>query len=190
MPDLDFLIELGPQIEISLIDRALGGRSSGSALGSAAFAATLARDVCSSRRPPSSVPWSRPDFRGIAAEGFVAEAGGGGGAAPCGRFPAWTCSPASARRSRTSGCTTISTRWHRVSRRLRRTAFDADGGYLGTDLFIGAAVQPRIRTLRVFVGVQSGFYGGAANEDSPLFETSANTGVALGVPGRSPGAAG
>jgi hypothetical protein len=60
-----------------------------------------------------------------------------------------------------------------------RPAFDASGGYLGTNVFIGTAFKP-VPNLNVFAGIQQGLYGGAANEDSPLFETRRATGFALG----------
>lgn len=60
-----------------------------------------------------------------------------------------------------------------------RPAFDASGGYLGTNLFLGGAFRPTPE-LRLFAGMQLGLYGGAANEDSPLFETTEAVGFALG----------
>lgn len=60
-----------------------------------------------------------------------------------------------------------------------RPAYDATGGYLGTSAFIGGAYRPNT-AVRLFAGMQFGFYSGAANEDSPLFEETVSTGFALG----------
>ena len=60
-----------------------------------------------------------------------------------------------------------------------RPAFDATGGYLETQIFLGGAYRVT-RSFRAFAGVQVGLFNGAANEDSPLFETTSSTGFALG----------
>ncbi len=50
-----------------------------------------------------------------------------------------------------------------------RPAFDAEGGYLGSDF--GASVTwDATRRVRAFVGGSVSSYAGAANDDSPLFE--------------------
>ena len=161
MPDLDFLLELGPQVEVSLIDRARGeGRLQ------VEFAAEL-RAVAAT------------DFSGVGAEGFVAEVGvdtalrrvGGSGV------------DLLAGLSSTFADERLQDYFYEVEPRFEtpaRPAHDARAGYLGTELFLGAAIRP-LPDVRVFLGVQSGLYGGAANEDSPLFETTGNTGFALGV---------
>ena len=61
-----------------------------------------------------------------------------------------------------------------------RAEYDAKGGYLRSNLFAGFAYRPT-RSLRIFTGLVSGFYSGAANEKSPLYETSNSTGFALGM---------
>lgn len=51
-----------------------------------------------------------------------------------------------------------------------RPRYDAKGGYLGTDLQLGVGYRPT-ENLRLFGALGKKLYGGAANEDSPLFET-------------------
>ena len=61
-----------------------------------------------------------------------------------------------------------------------RPAFDASGGYLGTEL--GINLNRRLSdTMRLFVGARLGLHGGAANRDSPLFRdsTTMSYGVSL-----------
>lgn len=161
MPDLDFLFELGPQVEISLIDRVQGeGR----------FQVGLAAEL----RAVLAT-----DFGGIGAEGFVAELGvdtalrrvGGSGVDLLAGIEA------------TFADERLQDYFYEVEPRFAtpaRPAHDARAGYLGTELFLGAAIRP-LPDVRVFLGVQCGLYGGAANEDSPLFETNGNTGFALGA---------
>ena len=48
-----------------------------------------------------------------------------------------------------------------------RPAYQADNGYIGTELSLGATWGPWER-LRLFGGVQLGYWKGSANEDSPL----------------------
>jgi hypothetical protein len=61
-----------------------------------------------------------------------------------------------------------------------RPAFSAKGGYLGTRLMLSAFL-PLGRRVRLFGAVQVGYYGGATNEDSPLFKDELNAGVGLGL---------
>lgn len=61
-----------------------------------------------------------------------------------------------------------------------RPAYDADEGYVGTRLNIGVSHDVSER-VRVFAGTQIGYFGGAANEDSPLFRDKWNVGVGVGL---------
>ena len=56
---------------------------------------------------------------------------------------------------------------------LERPAYDAKAGYLGTYLTLGATKRFNSR-FRLFVGTQIGLHNGAANSDSPLFEEDLN----------------
>ena len=49
-----------------------------------------------------------------------------------------------------------------------RAAFDAEGGYMGSELTVGFSYGMTER-LQFFTGVQAAYHGGAANEDSPLY---------------------
>lgn len=61
-----------------------------------------------------------------------------------------------------------------------RPAYDASGGYLSTTLFAGFGWSP-VQDIRLFVGINQGHFGNSANKESPLFETDASTGIALGL---------
>lgn len=161
MPELDFLLEAGPKLTVSLIDRPVpsGGRFQ-------IDAAVELRAVAAT------------DFRGIAAQGFKAEIDFdvarrrvfGSGIDLLAGFDL------------TFADERLQDYFYEVESRFataNREAFDAGGGYLGSKLSLGAALRPR-PGLRVFLAVQSGLYAGAANADSPLFETTTNTGVAIG----------
>lgn len=61
-----------------------------------------------------------------------------------------------------------------------REAFEADDGYIGTELSLGLSWAPLDR-IRVFGGVQVGYWGGAENEDSPLHEEDLTVSVGGGI---------
>lgn len=61
-----------------------------------------------------------------------------------------------------------------------RPAFDAGGGYLGTELNLGISKLFTDR-LRGFAGGKLGHYGGSANEDSPLHRRNTNFSFWLGL---------
>lgn len=162
MPDLDFLFELGPQLEVSLIDRpaASGGRVQ---LGFAAEVRAVAAT----------------DFRGVGAQGFVAEVG----------LDAARRRVLGSRLDLLAGIALtfaderLQDYFYEVDAAFvtpARAEYDAAGGYLGTELTLGVALRA-LSNLRIFAGAQTGLYAGAANEDSPLFETTSSTGVALGL---------
>ncbi|MGQ7845545.1 MipA/OmpV family protein [Granulosicoccus sp. 3-233] len=162
MPDLDFLFEIGPQLEVGLLDRTMpsGGRVQ------LRFSAEL-RAVMST------------DFRRMDGRGVVLEAGFG----------------VNYRNFRQSGIDLLAALQSTyASERLQdyfyevapvhateaRPRFDAQGGYLESGLFAGIGLTPH-RNLRLFMGVFSGWFDGARNEDSPLFETETSTGFAVGL---------
>ncbi len=59
---------------------------------------------------------------------------------------------------------------------LSRPAYDADGGYLGTNLTLGVSKRFNSR-FRLIVGARLGIHNGATNDDSPLFRDKLNVGV-------------
>jgi len=63
--------------------------------------------------------------------------------------------------------------------RADRPAYDARAGYLGATLAL-TAIRPVTRSFTVFVGLDVDNYDGAANVDSPLLRTRNDLGVALG----------
>lgn len=162
MPDLDFLFEIGPQLEISLLDKAIASGGQLKLRFTSEVRAVLATD-----------------FRGIDDQGFVAEAGIG-------------MNYRNVRRSGidllaafdvTYGNERLQDYFYEVDPEFAtqdRPEFDARGGYLQSELFVGIGLQP-LKNVRVFVGSFTGLHDGASNEDSPLFEEKTTTGFALGV---------
>lgn len=61
-----------------------------------------------------------------------------------------------------------------------RRTYKADDGYIGTKSTLGLAYPVNDRLL-VFGAAQVGYYGGSANEDSPLFRDKTNYSVGAGV---------
>lgn len=61
---------------------------------------------------------------------------------------------------------------------IGRTAYEAEAGYIGTELGISMSI-PVNDQLRIFAGMDAEFYDGAANEDSPLFKQ--NTAISGGI---------
>ena len=61
-----------------------------------------------------------------------------------------------------------------------RPAYRADDGYIGTELSLGATWGPWER-LRLFGGVQLGYWKGSANEDSPLWRDELTLSVGGGL---------
>ncbi|MFK7891897.1 MAG: MipA/OmpV family protein [Granulosicoccus sp.] len=162
MPDLDFLFELGPQLEVRLFDKKL---DSGELL--------LGRFTSELRAVFST------DFRGVDQQGYVAEFGLG-------------LRLRNIRKSRVDLLSGLDITF--ASERLQdyfyevgpedatttRAVYDAKGGYLETSLFLGLAYRP-MPSLSIFAGVIPGYYNGASNERSPLFETTHHVRYALGV---------
>lgn len=160
MPDLDYLFEIGPQLVIRLIDT----------------------DNHSNR---TLLNWSNrfravvsTDFGSVKGRGWVAQS----------QFQ-W-------RRERLFSnkldiFATLSFTWageklqdyfYEVDQEFQtatRPAYDANSGFLSTTLLTGVGIRPH-PNLRVFLALNTGYFGGAANEDSPLFETRSTTGAAIG----------
>ncbi len=60
-----------------------------------------------------------------------------------------------------------------------RDQFDAEGGYLGSELSVGFSFPIR-ENIRGFIGGSAQFHQGAANQDSPLFEKDITYSVTAG----------
>jgi outer membrane scaffolding protein for murein synthesis (MipA/OmpV family) len=57
-----------------------------------------------------------------------------------------------------------------------RPAYDADAGYLGTNVTLG--ITKRFdRSFRLVMGTRLGVHNGATNDDSPLFKDNVNVSV-------------
>jgi hypothetical protein len=162
MEDLDFLFEIGPQLELSLFDRAMpsGGR-------------------VQMRLNAELRAVMETDFHKINSRGLVAELGLG-------------LSFRNVKHSGMDLLTGISTSYgnerlqdyfYEVDPEFAtdtRPEFDAKGGYLESRVFGGLGFRAR-RNVRIFMGVFTGLYDGVRNQESPLFETTSSTGFALGV---------
>ena len=61
-----------------------------------------------------------------------------------------------------------------------RPAYQADNGYIGTELNLGATYGLWDR-VRLFGGVQLGYWNGSANEDSPLWREELTVAVGGGL---------
>jgi outer membrane protein len=57
-----------------------------------------------------------------------------------------------------------------------RPAFTADGGYLGTEIALSLR-WPVAKRLELWGGIRQGFYTGATNDDSPLFTDDTTTSI-------------
>ncbi len=162
MPDLDFLFELGPQLEVRLFDRRL------------ASGARLRGRFTTELRAVFST-----DFRGLETRGWVADIGVGVNVSNIAGTGVSFLSGLDV------GFATerLQDYFYEVDEEFvteTRPLFDARGGYLETTLFTGLAFRP-LPQVRVFTGVIQGFYDGARNQDSPLFDTTLQTRYALGV---------
>ena len=162
LPDLDFLFEVGPQLEVRLFEHRLasGARVSGR------FTSEL-RAVFST------------DFGSVDSRGYVAEIGLGMSVSNIANtgisfFSGFDVSFATER---------LQDYFYEVEPEFvtdTRPAFDARGGYLESNLFLGLGFSP-LRRVRVFTGVIQGFFDGASNQGSPLFEVTQQTRFALGI---------
>lgn len=161
MPDLDFLFEIGPKLEIQLanIPLASGGRFK-------ARASSELRAVFVT------------DFKSIGTQGVVADVGLGANL----RNVRHTNLDLFAALDVSFATEKLQDYFYEVAPEYvtdTRPAFDAKGGYMETRLFAGVGFKPH-RQVRLFLGAFAGFYEGARNQHSPLFETTSQAGFAAG----------
>lgn len=158
MPDLDFLLEVGPRLRIRLADLTARSRLS------------LELPV----RAVLSVDLSKIGYRGIVFNPRLAYSHrdlfkrGASFKATLG--PVFATDP-------------FMDYFYEVEPRFvtpTREAFSADAGYLGTKLSLAVRL-PLGRRVRLFTAVQLSYFAGATNEDSPLFRDQANIGVGVGM---------
>ena len=161
MPDLDYLFEIGPKLDVQLLDRR-----------SARYGRTV-------------VGWSSKirgvlvtDFAGLDSAGFVFATGFKLGQREIFNTSVDLISNLEA----TFATEKLHDYFYEVAPRFEtaeRAAYDASGGYLGTRLLLALAYRPR-PDIRLFAGVQLGQYSDSASDDSPLFESTSSTGFAVG----------
>lgn len=162
LPDLDFLLGAGPELEIRLLRRRYRGDE------------TARLDLALQARAVIST-----DFADVERRGFVFQ-------------PRLRLERRNFRRSGVDLFTSIGPIW--ATERLHdyfyevdaafatasRPAFEASGGYFGTEVFFGAGTELSDRW-SLFVGSQIGVYGASANEDSPLFKSNFGVSGFLGL---------
>lgn len=161
MPGLDFLVEIGPQLVVRLIDHPAPGVGRTQLSWNARVRAVAATDL-----------------RGIHTQGWVVASGFTLAQRRLFGYPVDLL----ANLKVTFADERLQDYFYAVPIQFEtpvRARFDARGGYLGTNLFAGLSANPWPR-LRLFAGVTTGLYEGAANQHSPLFETSISTGVVMG----------
>jgi len=156
MPDLDYLGEIGPQLKIKL-GELYGGKTE------------LQLPV----RAVFSTDFSRVDHRGYLFN-------------PRFYYERINIFNSSIDVTSSIGCSFATKKLHEYFYRVEprfatatRPAYEADGGYLGSKLTLGLSYGITDR-IRAYVGGQVGYYGGAANEDSPLFRQKVNSSVHVG----------
>ncbi len=158
MPDLDYLVEVGPRLQVTL-----------------ARAARWAKlDFELPVRVVFSTDLSDLDYRGIVVhpelayqhDNFLAT----GTELKLGIGPVFATER-------------LHDYFYQVDNRFAtpsRPAFDADAGYLGSELQL-AALVPLTDRIRLFGVLQLGYYQGAANDNSPLFRDDFTIGIGVGL---------
>ena len=162
MPDLDFLFEIGPQLEVRLRDEVIDGNSRLQSRFTSEIRAVFVTD-----------------FSEVGQQGWVAEAGFDINL----RNVKGTGIDMGAAIDFTYANEKLQDYFYEVPAEFEtptRSEFDAKGGFLESKVSIGVGFRPR-SNVAVFMGAFSGLYSGAANEESPLFETTSQTGFAIGV---------
>ncbi len=162
MPDLDFLLEAGPQLEVLLFSQNLSAGSRRSLSWRNKLRSVISTDFSSADSRGlllvSELNWV---WRGIAGSNVDLLASSG---------VSWATSD-------------LHDFFYSVDEAFaneNRPAYRARGGYLGSEVQMGLAYQP-VPRLRLFAGIKFESFRGAANEDSPLFETNSSNGFALAL---------
>jgi len=163
LPDLDFLFEIGPKIEVNLWDKVSNTeRRRHRLVWETALRASFSTDF-SSLSSRGYVLNTQLDYE---LEGFLTPdtkliVGGG---------PIWVTDK-------------LGDYVYGVDQQFAtvgRPAFEGRSGYLATNLVLG--LRHRFtKNLQVFAALGIGLHDGAANRNSPLFEENFTTGVALGL---------
>lgn len=163
MEDLDFLIELGPQLILRLINSA-----SPSGQQYRVDWSTKLRGVIST------------DFASAKGRGFVFESSVVGRVRNLAGRPGLTLSTGLGLRAATER---LNDYFYQVDPEFvtpARRQFDAMGGLIDVRASIGLALDLPKR-VKLFIGTQTGFYHHAANRDSPLHRAISSTSAAVGL---------
>lgn len=157
MPDLDYLLELGPRVNLSLTD--FGGR--GKLRLFLPLRAVFSTDLGNFHHQGFTLTPSI-NFRWRLGHSY--------------RFLI-------AQLTSNFGNRRVSAYFYDVAPayvRTDRAFYDARAGYMGSDLFVGV-LHPLGSRTRMFTGAQVLSHAGAANESSPLFKRNLNYSFAAGV---------
>jgi len=163
MPDLDFLFEIGPKLEVRLWQKSdektgVGQRLNVSAAVRAAFSTDLSSVDDRGFVLNAQMEYRRKGFLTPQTELLI-----GGG-------PLWVTDELADYVY--GGASEFAT--------VNRPAYSGRSGYLATN--ITAAIQTKIGDqLRLFAAIGTGFHDRAANRNSPLFEDNFTTGIGLGL---------
>ncbi len=151
MPDLDFLFEIGPRLEYRLMNHSWSDGSTSKLSWETYLRAVFSTDfsdiAARGFRFSSRLRYRHNKVAGFPVD-FFARLG-----------PIWASSR-------------LNDYFYAVPPAFEtesRPSFKASGGYLGTELFYGFAIYLK-KNFRLILGSVEGFYDGASNEESPLFE--------------------
>ncbi|MFT5674858.1 MAG: outer membrane protein [Paraglaciecola sp.] len=166
MPDLDFIFELGPQLKLRLSKFEFEQHGKGEL-----FLNLQARAVFST------------DFSGIKNRGYVFQ-------------PEFNYRQRGWLSEKTALSVSLSPTWateklhdyfyqvDNVFVTEQRQAYDAEGGYLGTNLSVGLSFNAT-KDIRIFTFARTSLHSGSANEDSPLFREKNTYSYGMGMVWRS-----
>ena len=162
MPDLDFIFELGPQLKLRL------GKFEFEQHGKGEFFLNLQARAAFST-----------DFSGFDKRGYVFQ-------------PVFSYRQRGWLSEKTALSVSLSPTW--ATEKLHdyfyqvdsdfitdeRSAYDAKGGYLGTDLSVGLSFNAN-ENIRIFTFARASLHSGAANEQSPLFKEKSTYAFGIGM---------
>lgn len=162
MPDLDYLLELGPKADVRIWEHDLGDGQSSRLNWSTALRLAVSTDF-SSIRSRGPVLGTELSYR---RSGLL----GGSTTFSASVDATWTGEK-------------MMDYIYAVDPAFvtpERAAYDAKAGYLGTSLSVGIGRRFN-KDVLAFLGVAVTLHDGAKNVDSPLFESSSNTGIYGGI---------
>lgn len=162
MPDLDFIFELGPQLRLRLAKFEFEQHGKGEL-----FLNLQARAAFST------------DFSGLDKRGYVFQ-------------PVFSYRQRGWLSEKTALSISLSPTWateklhdyfYQVDSDFitdQRSAYDAKGGYLGTDLSVGLSFNAT-KDIRIFTFARASIHSGAENQESPLFKEKSTYSYGIGM---------